>query len=132
VSGFIARLFGKREEQPKQRRSVRPLQLEPRIFVSPALAPPLVSGDFHTLTGRECEMLRLVAEGYSNKEIAKLLRISSSTVKNHLTSILRKLDVPDRTSAAVLGLRLGIFTLDELTFPFCRRGYETPALAGRD
>lgn len=57
------------------------------------------------LTGREVEVLRLIAEGYSNNEIAGLLFISSHTVKSHMINIFNKLDVNDRTRAAVRAIR---------------------------
>jgi DNA-binding CsgD family transcriptional regulator len=53
----------------------------------------------HGLTGRELEILRLVAAGRSNREIADALFISVPTVKSHLTSILGKLDLPSRSAA---------------------------------
>ena len=59
------------------------------------------------LTARETETLKYVAEGYSNKQIAHTLGISEQTIKNHLTSILNKLDANDRTHAVVLALRHG-------------------------
>ena len=57
------------------------------------------------LTPREFDVLRLVVEGFANKEIAHRLAITEKTVKTHVSSILQKLGVPDRTSAAVLALR---------------------------
>lgn len=57
------------------------------------------------LTDREVEVLKLIAEGYSNNEIAGLLYISSHTVKSHMINIFNKLDVNDRTKAAVLAIR---------------------------
>jgi DNA-binding NarL/FixJ family response regulator len=62
---------------------------------------------FHPLSSREMEVLSCVTQGMSNKEIAALLGISHQTVKNHVTSILRKLGVEDRTQAAVYSLRRG-------------------------
>jgi DNA-binding NarL/FixJ family response regulator len=53
------------------------------------------------LTGQETAILRLVAGGYSNKEIARHLSISMGTVKNHISDILRKLDARDRTHAVL-------------------------------
>lgn len=53
------------------------------------------------LTPRELSILRLVAGGYSNKEIARVLTISDGTVKNHVTDILAKLDARDRTHAVL-------------------------------
>lgn len=68
----------------------------------------------HPLSNREMEVLSYVTQGMSNKEIAMLLEISYQTVKNHVTSILRKLNVDDRTQAAVCALRRGWFRLYEL------------------
>ncbi|MEQ8671714.1 MAG: response regulator transcription factor [Aggregatilineales bacterium] len=62
---------------------------------------------FVPLSPREMEILQAVTNGLSNKEIASKLRISQQTVKNHMTSILRKLNVDDRTQAAVKALRHG-------------------------
>lgn len=62
---------------------------------------------FSPLTPREVEILDCVARGNSNKEIARLLSISDQTVKNHITSILRKLAVNDRTQAVIYALRHG-------------------------
>lgn len=60
------------------------------------------------LTAREVEVLRLVAMGYSNKDIAAKLFISQKTVKNHITNILRKLEVEDRTQAAVWAVKANL------------------------
>ncbi len=60
---------------------------------------------WESLTAREREVLAQVAEGMLNKEIAFSLNISEQTVKNHLSSIFRKLDVTDRTQAAILAIR---------------------------
>jgi DNA-binding NarL/FixJ family response regulator len=62
---------------------------------------------FHPLSGREMEVLTCVVEGMSNKEIASSLGISHQTVKNHVTSILRKFGVEDRTQAVVYALKRG-------------------------
>lgn len=56
------------------------------------------------LSKREKEILTRIARGESNKEIALLFNISAQTVKNHITAILRKLQVPDRTAATVVAL----------------------------
>lgn len=62
---------------------------------------------FHPLSEREMEVLECVVRGMSNKEIASLLGISHQTVKNHVTSILRKFSVEDRTQAVVYALKHG-------------------------
>ena len=60
-----------------------------------------------TLTQRELEVVRLLAGGYSNKEIAGALGVSEGTVKNHVSSVLSKLGVRDRTRAVLRALELG-------------------------
>jgi len=57
------------------------------------------------LTAREREVLELMVEGYDNAEIAKTLYISQNTVKNHVASILFKLEVDNRVQAAVRAVR---------------------------
>jgi len=60
------------------------------------------------LTAREEEILKLLATGESNREIGKRLFISEQTVKNHVASIFRKLQVNDRTKAALIAVKLGL------------------------
>lgn len=60
------------------------------------------------LTSREREVLKLIAQGLSNKEIAKELFISDKTVKNHLSNIFAKLQINDRTKAAILAVKEGL------------------------
>jgi len=64
------------------------------------------------LTPRETEILTYMAQGYFNKQIALELNISEQTIKNHITSILRKLDANARTQAVIIAIKLGIITLD--------------------
>lgn len=68
---------------------------------------------FAPLSPREMEILAFVTRGSSNKEIAYGLGISRQTVKNHISSLLRKLGVDDRTQAAVLALRRGWVRLED-------------------
>lgn len=68
---------------------------------------------FSPLSPREMEILQYVTRGQSNKEIAKTLGISHQTVKNHMTAILHKLAVEDRTQAAVYALRHGWVRLQD-------------------
>lgn len=65
------------------------------------------------LTQRETEVLRLLAEGQSNKEIASNLSIGEKTVKTHVSSILAKLDVQSRTQAVLHAMRTGLIPLAE-------------------
>jgi len=67
------------------------------------------------LTPRETEILNLMAQGYLNKQIAASLSISEQTIKNHITSILRKLDANARTEAVVIAIKRGLVTLEEET-----------------
>ena len=60
------------------------------------------------LTERETEILRLMAGGYSNKEIANSLNVAEGTVKNHVSNILSKLGVRDRTRAVLKAFELGL------------------------
>lgn len=61
--------------------------------------------EWETLTDREMDVLKMIAQGCSNKEIAKGLTISEKTVKNHITNIFRKLQVDDRTQAVLFAIK---------------------------
>ena len=80
------------------------------VRVEPAMSEPSTAGGrpaAHGLTEREREVLRLVAEGLSDKEIGAVMSISPQTVTKHVGNLLRKLDVPSRTAAAILAVRHG-------------------------
>lgn len=64
------------------------------------------------LTPREMEILKYIGQGYLNKQIAGELGISEQTIKNHVTSILRKLNANARTEAVVLAIKQGFITID--------------------
>jgi DNA-binding NarL/FixJ family response regulator len=66
---------------------------------------------FDDLTPRELEVLKLIAEGLSNKEIAEELTISEKTVKNHINNIFSKLHVNDRSQAMLYAIRKGLVKL---------------------
>jgi two-component system, NarL family, response regulator LiaR len=66
------------------------------------------------LTERETDVLRLVAKGRANKEIAHELNIGEKTVKSHVSSILAKLNVPSRTQAALYAVRIGLVPPDSV------------------
>jgi DNA-binding NarL/FixJ family response regulator len=83
----------------------------------PALHPKVASrlvqhtaqpSSFADFTRRERDVLRLLAEGFANKEIARRLSLSEKTVKTHVSNILQKLGVSDRTQAALLAVRRGL------------------------
>ena len=60
------------------------------------------------LTEREVDVLRLIGRGFSNSDIAVTLHLSEGTVRNHVSSIFSKLDIPDRTQAAIIAIRYGL------------------------
>lgn len=73
--------------------------------------PPPAGSSFEMiepLTDRELEVLRLVAEGYSNHQIAELMHLAPGTVKNHISAILGKLGARDRTNAVLRAIREGL------------------------
>jgi two-component system, NarL family, response regulator len=80
--------------------------------------PPLVAqrladrGRQLVPSGREIEVLRFVAKGFTNKEIAAHLSISPETVRNHMRHLFEKLDASDRSEAVVIALERGFFRLD--------------------
>jgi len=69
---------------------------------------PQEPSPFEALTERERDVLRCIAQGNSNKEIAALLRLTEGTVKGYVSSILLKLDVADRTQAALYAVKHGL------------------------
>ncbi len=98
------------EELKKAIRSV----LNGESYIQPELIPELNSQlirkndhkeKIDSLTKRELEVLILLAHGFFNKEIAEKMGISERTVKNHISSIFRKIDVSDRTQAAVFAIK---------------------------
>jgi DNA-binding NarL/FixJ family response regulator len=82
-------------------------------FRNTTVVDAALSNAFMPLTDRELEILRKVSDGMTNAEIGYALGISAQTVKNHVTSILRKLAVNDRTQAVVTALRRGWLKIDD-------------------
>lgn len=89
-------------------------------YIQPSLIPALNSkmieknldeGKIDSLTKRELEVLKLLAVGMYNKEVAENLHISERTVKNHVSNIFKKLEVTDRTQAAVFAIRNNLIEL---------------------
>jgi DNA-binding CsgD family transcriptional regulator len=76
--------------------------------LSPSLSPDPQAGALGTLTRREREILALVAQGHPNRAIAERLFISERTTRTHVSNILRKLELPSRTQAALLAVEAGL------------------------
>ncbi|MGH9186399.1 MAG: LuxR C-terminal-related transcriptional regulator, partial [Acidimicrobiales bacterium] len=89
---------------------VRDLQVEVPRSESAATAAGPSLGSQPVLTARELEVLRLIAQGYANKQIARDLAVSEKTAKTHVSNILAKLQVTDRTQAAIYAVRNGLVT----------------------
>jgi NarL family two-component system response regulator LiaR len=89
--------------------------------LAPAVAAALVTrwraherdGPLERLSARERDVLMELSRGRSNREIARSLSLGEQTVKSHVTSILTKLDLQDRTQAAIFGLQHGLVPLGE-------------------
>jgi len=89
--------------------------LDPQIAgrVMEEVAHPPATGDVASLTPREREVLGLLGRGLSNRELADALVVSEKTVKTHVSNILMKLGVHDRTQAALLAVREGLVDAGE-------------------
>jgi DNA-binding NarL/FixJ family response regulator len=92
---------------------------EGRVHLVPEAAARLMREvrapeSLESLTGRETEVLTLLARGQANKQIAAALYVSEKTVKAHVSSILMKLGVQSRTQAALHAVRTGVVSLEEL------------------
>ena len=94
--------------------------MQGETYIQPSLVPALNSrlvsrdidkGKINSLTNRELEVLIEVANGMFNKEIATSLNISERTVKNHISNIFKKIDVSDRTQAAVFAIKNNLIKL---------------------
>jgi DNA-binding NarL/FixJ family response regulator len=89
------------------------VQLAPQVAArlirraKPAAVPP-------PLSERETEVLRLIVQGYANKEIARRLKLGTETVKTHVSNLLSKLGVQSRTQAALMAVQLGLMTAGEI------------------
>ena len=90
---------------------IHPEVLEALLAALPATERPVLTADDQALTPREIEVLRLIAEGLGNKEIAWQLSISEHTVKFHVASIFSKLHAATRTEAVTTGLRRGLIMI---------------------
>ena len=115
VDGYIL----KDSESAELKKAIRAVR-DGENYIQPSLIPTLnnqlVNRDtdkdkISSLTNRELEVLIQVANGMFNKEIATNLNISERTVKNHISNIFKKIDVSDRTQAAVFAIKNNIIKL---------------------
>lgn len=84
------------------------LHPEAQHFLMQQVVMPSHADKFQNLTKREIEVLRLIAEGQSNREIAATLHLTEGTVKGYVSAILAKLNVADRTQAALYAVKNGL------------------------
>jgi len=85
-----------------------------RTFIDPSVSGRLAPAA-EELTPREIEVVRLLAAGRSNKEIATALSIAEETVKSHVTNVLAKLEAENRAQAVTHALKRGLVTLEEIS-----------------
>lgn len=87
-----------------------------KTYIDPAISRQMLqaAASSEVLTARETEVLRRVALGMSNKDIAAALAVGEETVKTHVTHVLSKLQVENRSQAIVQALKRGLVSLDEL------------------
>ena len=102
--GLAMKLLRSIGEEAALQENVQP-QTQPTTSVQPAASASLMA---NPLTPRETEVLSYIASGKTNRQIAQQLHLSLSTVKRHLERILSKLEVSDRTQAAVKAVELGL------------------------
>jgi DNA-binding NarL/FixJ family response regulator len=82
--------------------------LDPKVTSAVIGAAAAARSPLDDLTAREREVLDLLGAGLTNREISRRLVISEKTVKHHVSAVLRKLGVPDRTQAALVAVRAGL------------------------
>lgn len=109
INGYVL----KDSESAELKKAIRAI-MDGETYIQPSLIPALNAKRLErnedeekidSLTRRELEVLKLLAIGMYNKEIAEKLEISERTVKNHVSNIFKKLEVTDRTQAAVFAIR---------------------------
>ncbi|MEJ2529467.1 MAG: response regulator transcription factor [Gammaproteobacteria bacterium] len=99
--------------------------LEGKRYISPGIADQVLEGyvqhrrrlksksTWDSITAREKEVLKLIGEGFSNKQIAKVLRISIKTVEKHRSSLMTKLDMHNAAALATYAVKKGLIATDE-------------------
>ena len=115
LSSYAGRRQGihRQEHHPRRTPACRPRGSPRPTVCRPTRGVALGERRSHrSLSAREVEVLRMVAKGFGNKEIATALNIAEVTVKLHVSHVLEKLSVKDRTQAATVALQRGIISLD--------------------
>jgi two-component system, NarL family, response regulator LiaR len=115
ASGFLLKEMGGNElvEAIRDAAKGKP-QLHPEIAKRLMARAPMPEDPFENLTEREKELLKLLARGMSNKEIALQLTLTEMTVKGYVSDVLMKLGVGDRTQAALMAVRFGLVKPEEI------------------
>lgn len=115
ASGFLLKEMGGDElvEAIRDAAKGKP-QLHPEIAKRLMARAPMPEDPFEKLTERERDLLKLLARGMSNKEIAVRLTLTEMTVKGYVSDVLMKLGVSDRTQAALMAVRFGLVKPEEL------------------
>jgi NarL family two-component system response regulator LiaR len=110
IKAIQAAARGEPQLSPQVTKRVMSRALRPEQEQKAPAPPPATSTAAGELSERELEVLSLIGQGKSNKEIADELVISERTVKSHVSNILTKLDLTDRTQAAIYAVRHGLTT----------------------
>ena len=108
MAGFVVLMMRNVIREREARYQVQALADQLKAYIERSAPARRVSALTEPLTARETQVLQCVCRGMSNKAIAETLHLAEGTVKNHMTSVLGKLEVRDRTQAALKGRDLGL------------------------
>ncbi len=112
ASGYLLKdISGDDLAEAIRRAAIGKPELHPDIARRLMRAMPAPENPLDALSERETEVLRLIAQGNSNKEIGSALNLTEITVKGYVSTMLSKLHVSDRTQAALLAVKLGLVQL---------------------
>lgn len=111
AEGYIQKDVKPDELKDSIERVIKGEKVFPRSIERQVSETAVQQREIEELSAREHEVLELLAQGMSNRNIAETLFISEKTVKNHVSNILKKLSVNDRTQAVIVALKLGLVKL---------------------
>lgn len=111
AEGYIQKDIKPDELKDSIERVIKGEKVFPRSIERQVTETAVQQREIEELSAREYEVLELLAQGMSNRNIAEALFISEKTVKNHVSNILKKLSVNDRTQAVIVALKLGLVKL---------------------